>query len=145
MDDEDEVLLALAEELKHFPEYIGTEQAHLLLPLLESLASVEETVVRDKAVEAAVQIVSRLSEAQLVDHVVPLIKRLGAGDWFTPRTSACGLFAQCYGQVQNEAVKKELRALYNQLVHDDTPMVRRAAAANFKVSAHRYACVDEPH
>lgn len=49
-DDEDEVLLALAEELgRGFDEYIGGPQyAHLLLGPLETLSTVEETLVRDK-------------------------------------------------------------------------------------------------
>lgn len=50
VDDEDEVLLALAEELgKSFEEYIGgKEYAHTLLGPLENLSAVEETLVRDK-------------------------------------------------------------------------------------------------
>ena len=50
VDDEDEVLLALAEELgKSFEEYIGgTEYAHLILGPLENLSAVEETLVREK-------------------------------------------------------------------------------------------------
>ena len=50
VDDEDEVLLALAEELgRDFEEYIGGKDwAHLLLGPLENLSAVEETVVRDK-------------------------------------------------------------------------------------------------
>lgn len=50
LDDEDEVLFALAEEMgKNFEQYIGgPEHGHLLLPLLESLAGTEETLVRDK-------------------------------------------------------------------------------------------------
>ena len=49
IDDEDEVLLALAEELGTFVDYVGGAAfAHLLLAPLENLAAVEETVVRDK-------------------------------------------------------------------------------------------------
>lgn len=50
LDDEDEVLLALAEELgSGFVEYLGgPPYAHLLLGPLENLAAVEETVVREK-------------------------------------------------------------------------------------------------
>lgn len=50
VDDEDEVLLALGEELgRDFHEYIGgAEYAHLLLGPLENLSAVEETLVRDK-------------------------------------------------------------------------------------------------
>lgn len=50
VDDEDEVLLALADELgKSFEEYVGgPEYAHVLLGPLENLSAVEETLVRDK-------------------------------------------------------------------------------------------------
>ncbi|KAI8612644.1 hypothetical protein BC830DRAFT_1231056, partial [Chytriomyces sp. MP71] len=49
IDDEDEVLLALAEELGGFTDFVGGSQfGHLLLTPLETLAAVEETVVRDK-------------------------------------------------------------------------------------------------
>jgi len=50
LDDEDEVLLAMADELgKSFEEYIGgKEYAHVLLIPLEALSAVEETLVRDR-------------------------------------------------------------------------------------------------
>ena len=50
VDDEDEVLLALAAELgQNFEDYLGgPEHAYLLLGPLETLAAVEETLVRDK-------------------------------------------------------------------------------------------------
>lgn len=49
LDDEDEILLALAEELGEFGEFVGgREYAHLVLGPLENLAAVEETLVREK-------------------------------------------------------------------------------------------------
>lgn len=49
LDDEDEVLLVLAEELGGFSEYVsGKEHAWTVLGPLENLAAVEETLVRDK-------------------------------------------------------------------------------------------------
>lgn len=52
IDDEDEVLLAVAEELGNFGEYVGgPEYAHFILAPLENLASVEEVLVRDKVRE----------------------------------------------------------------------------------------------
>lgn len=50
VDDEDEVLLALAEELgRNFEEYIGgKEYAQVILGPLENLSAVEETLVREK-------------------------------------------------------------------------------------------------
>lgn len=49
LDDEDEVLLVLAEELGNLSEFVGgPSYAYLLLGPLENLAAVEETLVREK-------------------------------------------------------------------------------------------------
>jgi len=49
VEDEDEVLTALAEELGNFLEYVGgKEYGHVLLQPLENLAAIEEPFVRDK-------------------------------------------------------------------------------------------------
>lgn len=92
--DEDEVLLALAEQLGDFINLVGgPEHAYCLLPPLESLSTVEETVVRDKAVESLRSVALQHSSNDLETHFVPLVTRLASGDWFTSRTSACGLFS----------------------------------------------------
>ncbi|GBB86608.1 hypothetical protein RclHR1_00130049 [Rhizophagus clarus] len=130
IDDEDEVLLALAEELGNFVEYVGgKDHAHIILGPLENLAAVEETLVREKAVESLTKIAIVLSQQQIEEYYIPLIKRLGSGDWFTSRTSACGLYAAAY-QTATPSSQDELRSMFKQLCQDDTPMVRRAAAAN---------------
>ena len=50
IEDEDEVLTALADELGNFVEYVGgPEFAHTLLSPLENLAAIEEPIVREKA------------------------------------------------------------------------------------------------
>lgn len=69
----------------------------------------EETVVRDKAVESLRQIAALHSPQDLEQHFVPLVKRLAIGDWFTSRTSACGLFSVSYPRVSS-SVKSELRS-----------------------------------
>ena len=49
VDDDDEVILQLAEELAGFVPLVGgPEYAYTLLQPLESLATVEESAVRDK-------------------------------------------------------------------------------------------------
>uniref|UniRef100_A0A2P2HWT8 Protein phosphatase PP2A regulatory subunit A n=1 Tax=Hirondellea gigas TaxID=1518452 RepID=A0A2P2HWT8_9CRUS len=127
--DEDEVLLALAEQLGTFSTLVGgPEHVYVLLRPLESLATVEETVVRDKAVSSLRYICKEHSAEDLEQHFVPLVKRLAVGDWFTARTSASGLFANCYKRL-SVSTKTELRAYFRSLCQDDTPMVRRAAAS----------------
>ncbi|CAN7050108.1 unnamed protein product [Brassica rapa subsp. trilocularis] len=129
-DDDDEVLLAMAGELGVFIPFVGgVEHAHVLLPPLESLCTVEETCVREKAVDSLCKIGSEMRESDLVDSFVPLVKRLAAGEWFAARVSACGLFHVAY-QGCTDVLKTELRSIYNQLCQDDMPMVRRAAATN---------------
>lgn len=101
--DEDEVLLALAEQLGTFiPLVGGPEHAHCLLPPLESLSTVEETVVREKAVDSLRAVAAQHSPQDLEAHFVPLVQRLAAGDWFTSRTSACGLFAVSWFLTRNK-------------------------------------------
>jgi serine/threonine-protein phosphatase 2A regulatory subunit A len=59
LDDEDEVLLVLAEELGGFVEYVGgKEHAYVILGPLENLAAVEETLVREKVSRAWRDLVS---------------------------------------------------------------------------------------
>lgn len=129
IDDEDEVLLALAEELgRNFEEYIGGgEYAHILLGPLENLAAVEETLVRDKATESATKVAAVLSSAQIEEYYIPLLKRLSAGEWFTLRTSSAALYPPVYARV-SPAIQDDLRKGFAALGSDDTPMVRRAAA-----------------
>ena len=61
--------------------------------------------------------------------MVSTLQRLAAGEWFTARVSACGLFHIAYPSAP-DLLKTELRSIYNQLCQDDMPMVRRSAATN---------------
>lgn len=73
------------------------------------------------------------------DFSSSLQQRLGAGEWFTARVSACGLFHIAYPSAP-ELLRSELRVVYNQLCHDDMPMVRRSAALNLG----KFAATVEP-
>lgn len=78
--DEDEVLLALAEQLGQFTALVGgPDYVHCLLKPLESLATVEETVVREKAVDSLRLLAPEHSNSDLESHFVPMVKRLAQG------------------------------------------------------------------
>lgn len=131
LDDEDEILVALAEELGGFVPLVGgSEYAHTLLPILESLAGMEETVVRDKAVSSIILISPQIDAAHF-DEMAATLVRLAQGEWFTSRCSATSLFSSVYPHLDGSA-KADLRKLYAVLCRDDTPMVRRAAASKLK-------------
>ncbi|KAI9917812.1 hypothetical protein PsorP6_013078 [Peronosclerospora sorghi] len=128
-EDEDEVLVALAEELGGFVDLVGgAEYASTLVEPLEVLAGVEETVVRYRAVDSLQKVVAVVPNVG--DVMVPLVKRLAEGDLFTSRVSVCSLFATIYGKLSDPGRKKELRDSFQMMCNDDTPMVRRAAASN---------------
>jgi serine/threonine-protein phosphatase 2A regulatory subunit A len=136
-DDEDEALQALAEELGNMVPYVGgPDSAFCLLPPLENLATVEETVVRDKAVESLCKVAAQMSASLLEMHYIPLVTRLAKTEWFTARVSSCGLFAVAYEKSSAE-VRHELRTGYNALCKDETPMVRRAAAQHLGAYAEK--------
>lgn len=130
-DDEDEVFAILAEQLGDFVPFVGgSKYATLLLPSLEILASTEETVVRDKAVDSLNKVALELSEEQLLHDFVPLIENLATNEWFSSKVSACGLFQAVFVRVQDDKFRKDLLSLFLQLIQDETPMVRRAAGRN---------------
>ena len=65
----------MAEELGKFVPYVGgPSQAHTLLVPLETLSTVEETVVREKAVESLNSVAAELPEAAVAEQYIPLVK-----------------------------------------------------------------------
>jgi len=124
-EEEEEVLYQLADALGKFGQLVGGgDQAHLLLPLLERLASEEETIVREKAVESLVAVASSLSKKIVQDNVMALWRRLLQGDWFCERISAAGLIHVVYPQVDAQK-QTEMREAIVKLSRDEAPMVRR--------------------
>eukprot|EP01052_Picozoa_sp_SAG31_P041839 SAG31_NODE_6457_length_2002_cov_0.821130_4_plen_259_part_00 len=99
--------------------------------------------MREKAVEALCTVGAAVPPEHVGEYFLEMLKRLSSGDWFTSRVSSCGLFATAYSRVtpaenaggtggvaSQSAVRAQLRASFKQLCEDDTPMVRRAAAAS---------------
>ena len=132
IDDEDEVLLALAQVLGTFVPHVGgADKATCLLTPLETLCNAEEVSVREAAVKSLNKVAQEMKVVQQTEqHFLPLVRRLASGEWFTSRSSACGLCAVLYPLVNGD-VRQELRALFGKLCRDETPMVRRSASTYF--------------
>eukprot|EP00038_Savillea_parva_P007666 m.171747 g.171747 ORF g.171747 m.171747 type:complete len:588 (-) comp13414_c0_seq1:213-1976(-) len=131
MDDE-EVLLAIAEELGRFVPLVGgPAYAYSILPPLEALAATEETVVREQAVESLNAIAKQMTVPQIEEHVVPAVVRLATDIGWASHVSACGLVGvviHADGISQGSATK--MKELFEKMCGDEMPMVRKAAAAN---------------
>lgn len=125
-EDEDELLVVLADELAKFVPLVGgPEHAHALIDVLASLAGCEEPTVRQAAVASLNDIAKEMTPGQVSEHFVPLLRRISTADWFSSRMSAAGIYASVFSKL---GASDDLLALYKDLVTDDAPMVRRAAA-----------------
>ena len=140
MDDDDEVLLVMAENLGQFGPMVGGDNyTYFLLNPLESLATMEDPPVRNKAVEGLCALGATMQSNHHQQHFVPMLRRLATNDWFTSRIAAAGLFSTTYPKVDAPS-KAEYVGLFSALCRDDTPMVRRAAAQ----ALSGFAAVCEP-
>ena len=141
IDENGELMVVLSEQLGHLASYIGPkEYLPLLLRPLELIANNDEAVVREKTVEAICRIANNLDKEQYTTELFPLVKKLAKGDSYMVKITSTGLFASVYPNVSS-LNQTMLRQFYTELCKDDTPMVRRAAAANFP----KFAAVIDPY
>ncbi len=129
-DDDDEVLVAAAEELGKMVKFLGgNEHAYLLLEPLEALVA-EELAVREMAIESFLKVSKDLSEEDKTSKVFPCFERLARESFFSARISACDLISRLYGDMP-PSTQSGMMNLFADLCHNDSPVVRRAAATNF--------------
>lgn len=133
VDDEDEVLLALANSLGKLVQLVGGgNYAEILLPPIELLLTVEENSVRDAAAASALLVASALPDPMFQDKYSSMLTRLARKEWFTARISSAGLIANAYPRLLQSQQEEHLN-LFSDLCQDDTPMVRRVAARNLGI------------
>lgn len=129
-DDNEEVLVAIAGKLGDLSSCIGSSQyLASLLPPLNTLAMNEENLVREKAVQSLNTIAGKLEVKEIEEQYLPMLNSLATNDWYSARIASCSLFSTIYSKMPEDQ-QAELIKLFVELGKDDTPMVRRAAAAN---------------
>ena len=127
--EEDEVLLAISEELPNFKSYLDLKQMTTILPLFLLLLGCEETVVRESAVEGLRKLVPFLTDDQVQKDLIPMVINISNIEAFQWKVSACYLIRICYPKAGKE--KEKLVNLYFNLCDDDTPIIKRTAAKEF--------------
>ena len=127
--EEDEVLLAVSEEVPHFKTYLSDKQITNALPIFQFLLGCEETVVRESAVEGMRKLIISLSDDQVQKDIVPLILAISNIEAFQWKVSSICLIRTAYPKAGKE--KEKLRALYFKLCDDETPIIKRTAAKEF--------------
>lgn len=104
--EEDEVLFAIAEELGKFSTLLENKLS--LLPLLEVLCCVDETVVREQAVKSLSKISESLTAIDMQNIFAQMVIRLSTTESLPSRVSSIGLLTPCYKRAgtQKEKLRK---------------------------------------
>ncbi|KAJ1418998.1 protein phosphatase 2, partial [Ochromonadaceae sp. CCMP2298] len=132
VDDEDEVIIVIAEELGNLCNYVGgTAHVFSLLAPLEMLICGEESAVRTQGIKAVERIVESMSDEHVCGHFYVFLIKLVNKDWFTARASAAALLHMGFGRL-TEQMQEEVFAMFLRLCKDETPLVRKVAAQNLE-------------
>ena len=123
-DENDEVLYGMAESLLNLSRYFKLK----MIFIIEKLVCVEETVVRDKAVECYISLVKYLKKSEIREVLIPNIKKLAESNKFTTKISAIHIMTEIYPAC-SEDDKKIIRNKLNTLFSEDSLMVRRVLAS----------------
>jgi len=119
IDDEDEVLVAIATSLGKLVDQVGgPDHADKLLV---------QNTVRDAAAISTQIVAEALPLNVFRSRYAALLEDLADKEWFTARISAASLLASAYPKLTNVQQDSFLR-YFESLCKDDTPMVRRVAA-----------------
>jgi serine/threonine-protein phosphatase 2A regulatory subunit A len=127
--EEDEVLLAMAEEMGKFKIYLDQSQIINVLSLFQFLLCVEETVVREQAVESLREFVKVFTDDQVQKDIMNMMNNIANQEYFTGKVSACYMIRMFYEKAGKE--REKLRTLYYKLCEDETPLIKRTAAKEF--------------
>jgi serine/threonine-protein phosphatase 2A regulatory subunit A len=99
---------------------------HLLKPL-ELILSSDDSVVREKSVNALKIVGQKISDECIYSDYMLLVKRMKKGDLFSMRISACFLHTFIYKRLDSSR-RAYTRLKFEKLAKDGTTMVRRGAA-----------------
>jgi len=132
LDDDEEILVELAESLGELSGYLGGNQyAHLLLSPLEKLCYVEESTVRDKAAEAIKRVVNLIDFKKYEDILTQFVRKLSSSDHVLAKEAACAIIPSVY-PISSPQFQNELSQTYYKLCNDGSSEVRKFGSLNLK-------------
>jgi serine/threonine-protein phosphatase 2A regulatory subunit A len=123
--DDDEVLFGLSESIYVFVDYVEPQQ---LLPLLERLVAVEETIVREKSVETFNLMVRRLGPEQIASFIIPSVSKMALHQSFSIKMSALSIITEIFPLLRPEE-KADILEKINTFFAEDSLILRRNLAS----------------
>ena len=121
--DNDEVLFGLATSLGECQEVFKTD----MLPILETLMSADETVVRDKSVDALILLAKGSSKNDLKSKIIPFTIKMSQSDKFAQKLSALNAMCELYPLVGSDDQKHLLERI-NSMFTEESLILRRRLA-----------------
>lgn len=129
VDDDDEILIELAQKLGKFVDPVGgPNYAPALLGPLRLLACADSRLVRDEAISSAIRVGNKLTDKDFATSFVPMVETLIKGEWYNHRTSGVGLAHLVFKRCTTSTVRNDLLEAIQRLAQDTLPMVRRTVA-----------------
>lgn len=77
------------------------------------------------------KVLIHLKPEQLVEHILPMIKRMASAEWFPKKSSAAHLIGLVATRIPGDTDHSDLRRIMTSLSNDDTAIVRKAVLNNF--------------
>lgn len=132
MDDEEEVLIAMAEVVPTLFDLVGGKNfAYLLLEVLEKLSGIEDNSVCNAAVKGFLLVVSKLDCSKIEIMLLEQINRMNSSEWLNSRLALCSILPNICADMSSEGQSLVLDTFRSLVTHSNS-MVRRRAAENFK-------------
>ena len=132
LDDEEEVLIALAEIIPQLFDLIGGKNyAYLLLDVLERLCAIEDTSVCAAAVSSFKLILSKIDYSKLEVLLLEQIARMNSSEWLNSKISLSILLPVISKEISIEGQALVLDTFRSLLINSNA-QIRKIAAENFK-------------
>ncbi|CAD8061663.1 unnamed protein product [Paramecium sonneborni] len=143
LDDDDEVLIELAESLsKNFVELVGG-QVQVLLPTFEALCRVEDASVREKAANQLKKCFTLLPDQKKVEELsIGIIKRLNDSDYYMAKNAVVILIPAIINQVSQNN-QNDLINIVLKISQDQIPQVRKFSSMYFQDLVRHYPIVND--
>jgi serine/threonine-protein phosphatase 2A regulatory subunit A len=132
LDDEEEVLLAMAEIIPQLFDSVGGKAyAYLLLEVLEKLSSIEDYSVSLATVNSFKNLLSKLECNKLEIWLLDLANRMNASEWINSKLALTSILPVISKEFTQEGQGAVLD-IFRSLLTGSNPQVRKLAAENFK-------------
>ena len=132
LDDEEEVLLAMAEIVPDLFDLVGGKNyAYLLLDILERLCAIEDSSVCNAAIKSFKLVLSKLDSSKLELLLLEQISRMSSSEWINSKLALASLLPVISKDVSVDG-QSTILDVFRSLITNANSEVRKQAAENFK-------------